>query len=148
MGHAAALRKVRALKERELRARNQFLLQGLRLKNELDEFRLPSRTVSRRNRFAIPTGAAGAAAAVLAMGVQAALSTGQGTAEPISAATQQAGGDQEKSGTLSGTVTDAAGAVVAKAAITITNVATARRHPVEDRQRGAIRGERSAERQV
>ncbi len=122
---AEGLRKVSALRERELRTRNQFLLQGLRLKNELDEFRLPSRTVSPATSSRFRLGRQVAAAAVIAIGVQAALPAGHVIAEPISAAIQQAGGDQEKSGTLSGTVTDAAGAAVAKAAITITNVATA-----------------------
>src|SRR5271165_3689179 len=41
---AAGLRTVRMLRDREQRRRNEFLLQGLRLKNELDEFLLPSRT--------------------------------------------------------------------------------------------------------
>ena len=122
---AEGLRKVSALRERELRTRNQFLLQGLRLKNELDEFRLPSRTVSPATSSRFRLGRQVAAAAVIAIGVQAALPAGHVIAEPISAAIQQAGGDQEKSGTLSGTVTDAAGAAVAKATITITNVATA-----------------------
>jgi anaerobic magnesium-protoporphyrin IX monomethyl ester cyclase len=122
---ASGLRKVSALREREARTRTEFLLKGLRLKNELDEFRLPSRTNSQSSSPRFRLGRQVAAAAVIAIGVQAALPAGRAIAEPVPAAMQQAGGDQEKSGTLSGTVTDAAGAAVAKATITITNVATA-----------------------
>ncbi|HSY90563.1 MAG TPA: TonB family protein, partial [Candidatus Binatus sp.] len=122
---AAALRTVRALRDREVRARNQFLLQGLRLKTELDEFCLPSRTIppggASRSRLGRQV-----AAAVLAIGVQASLSTGQGMAEQTSAPVQQARGDPEKCCTLGGTVTDASGAVVGNVSITITNVATRR----------------------
>jgi TonB family protein len=122
---AAALRTVHALREREVRSRNQLLLQGLRLKTELDEFRLPSRTISpgcaSRSRLGRQV-----AAAVLAIGVQATLSTGQGMAEQTAAPMQQAGGDQEKCCTLGGTVTDASGAVVENASIRITNIATNR----------------------
>ncbi|HWZ96167.1 MAG TPA: TonB family protein, partial [Candidatus Dormibacteraeota bacterium] len=120
---AAGLRKVAALKERELRTRNQFLLQGLRLKTELDEFRLPSRTNSAGSTSRFRLGRQ-VAAAVLAIGVQATLPAGQAVAGPTSAPMQQAAGDQEKCCTLAGTVTDASGAVVTNAAITITNIAT------------------------
>ena len=123
---AAALRTVNGLKEQELRRRNQFLLQGLRLKNELDEFRLPSRTLSAGSPSRSRLGRQ-VAAAVLAIGVQATLSTGQGLAEPRPAPRQQVGGnDQEKCCTLGGVVTDSSGAVVQNASITITNIATNR----------------------
>jgi len=122
---AAALRTVRALREQELRARNQFLLQGLRIKTELDEFRLPSRTISAGSASRSRLGRQ-VAAAVLAIGVQATLSTSQGRAEQTPAPMQQAGSDQEKCCTLGGTVTDASGAVVPNASITITNIATRR----------------------
>jgi TonB family protein len=122
---ADALRTVRALREREVRARNQFLLQGLRLKIELDEFRLPSRTVSAGGASRSRLGRQ-VAAAVLAIGVQANLSTGQGIAEQPPASMQQAGGDQEKCCTLGGTVTDASGAVVPNTSVTIINAATRR----------------------
>ncbi len=122
---AAALRTVHALREREVRARNHFLLQGMRLKTELDEFRLPSRTISPGSGSRFRLGRQ-VAAAVLAIGVQASLSTGQGMAEQTPAPMQQAGGDQEKCCTLSGTVTDASGAAVANASITITSTATNR----------------------
>ena len=120
---AAALRTVRMLRDREQRNRNEFLLQGLRLKNELDEFRLPSRTISAAtaSRFRLSRQVA---AAVLAIGVQAALPTGQAIAEPAPPTVQQAAGNQEKCCTLAGTVTDASGAVVENARITITNFAT------------------------
>jgi TonB family protein len=122
---AGALRKVHALKEREVRARNQFLLRGLRLKTELDEFRLPSRTISAGSppRFRLGRQVA---AAVLAIGVQATLPTGTATANPTPAPMQQAGGNQEKWSTLDGIITDASGAVVTNATITITNLATNR----------------------
>jgi len=122
---AAALRTVHALREREVRARNQFLLQGLRLKTELDEFRLPSRTVSAVSASRFRLGRQ-VAAAVLAIGVQATLSTGQGMAEQTPASMQQAGGDQEKCCSLAGTVNDASGAVVPNASITVINPATHR----------------------
>jgi anaerobic magnesium-protoporphyrin IX monomethyl ester cyclase len=121
---AAALRTVRLLRDREQRRRNEFLLQGLRLKNELDEFRLPSRTISSASasRFRLSRQVA---AAVLAIGVQATLPSGQ-AAEPTLASMQQTGGARENCCTLGGTVTDASGAVVANVAITITNLATNR----------------------
>jgi len=132
---AAALRKVHALKEREVRARNQFLLQGLRLKTELDEFRLPSRTISAGNVSRFRLGRQ-VAAAVLAIGVQDTLSTGPGMAEQTPAPMQRAGGDQEKCCTLGGTVTDASGAVVENASITITNTATNRAIPLKTEKVG------------
>jgi len=121
---AAALRTVRLLRDREHRKRNEFLLQGLRLKNELDEFRLPSRTISSASAPRFRLGRQ-VAAAVLAIGVQATLPSGQ-AAEPTLASIQQTGGEQEKCCTLGGTVTDASGAVVANATITITNLVTNR----------------------
>jgi TonB family protein len=121
---AAALRTVRMLRDREQRKRNEFLLQGLRLKNELDEFRLPGRPISAASASRFRLGRQ-VAAAVLAIGVQAALPLGQ-TAEPTLASMQQTGGEQEKCCTLGGTVTDASGAVVPNATITITNLVTNR----------------------
>jgi len=121
---AAALRTVRLLRDREQRRRNELLLQGLRLKNELDEFRLPSRTISSASASRFRLGRQ-VAAAVLAIGVQATLPSGQ-AAEPTLASMQQTGGAQENCCTLGGTVTDASGAVVANVAITITNLATNR----------------------
>jgi anaerobic magnesium-protoporphyrin IX monomethyl ester cyclase len=122
---ADALRKVRALRERELRTRSEFLLQGLRLKIELDEFRLPRRVNSPASASRYGLGRQ-VAAAVLAIGVQASLSAGQVVAEPSTTLSQQTGSEREKCCTLGGTVTDASGAVVANAAITITNIATNR----------------------
>jgi TonB family protein len=127
---AAALRTVHALREREVRARNHFLLQGLRLKTEMDEFRLPNQTISAGSGSRFRLGRQ-VAAAVLAIGVQATLSTGQGIAEQTPAPIHQVGGDQEKCCTLSGTVTDASGAVVANASITITSTATNRAIPLK-----------------
>lgn len=120
---AAALRTVRMLRDREQRKRNEFMLQGLRLKNELDEFRLPSRTISAASASRFRLGRQ-VAAAVLAIGVQATMPTGQTMAEPTPAPLQQSGSAQEKCCTLGGTVTDASGAVVTNATITITNIAT------------------------
>jgi anaerobic magnesium-protoporphyrin IX monomethyl ester cyclase len=122
---AAALRTVRMLRDREQRKRNEFLLQGLRLKNELDEFELPIRPNSAASAPRSRLGRQ-VAAAVLAIGVQATLATGAVMAEPTTAAMQQTGGEQEKCCTLGGTVTDASGAVVENASITITNIATNR----------------------
>src|SRR5580692_3741261 len=127
---AAALRTVHALREREVRARNHFLLQGLRLKTELDEFRLPNQTISAGSGSRFRLGRQ-VAAAVLAIGVQATLSTGQGMAEQTSAPIHQVRGDQENCCTLSGTVTDASGSVVANASITITSTATNRAIPLK-----------------
>jgi len=122
---AAALRTVRMLRDREQRKRNEFLLQGLRLKNELDEFELPMRANSSASAPRSRLGRQ-VAAAVLAIGVQATLATGPAMAEPTTAPMQQTGGAQEKCCTLGGTVTDPSGAEVANAAITITNIATNR----------------------
>ena len=133
---AAALRTVHALSEREMCTRNQFLLQGLRLKTALDEFRLPSQIVSAESASRFRLGRQ-VAAAVLAMGVQATLSTGQGMAEQTPAPMQRmGGGDQEKCCTLGGTVTDPSGAVVVNASITITNIATNRAIPLQTDQAG------------
>lgn len=120
---AAALRTVRMLRDREQRKRNEFLLQGLRLKNELDEFELPIRPNSAMSAPRFRLGRQ-VAAAVLAMGVQATLPTGAAIAEPAPAALQQAGAKQEKSSVLGGIVTDPSGATVVNAKITITNLAT------------------------
>jgi TonB family protein len=122
---AAALRKVHALSEREVRARNQFLLQGLRLKIELDEFRLLSRTIPAASASRFRLGRQ-VAAAVLAIGVQTTLQPGQAMAEPTPASMQQAGGDQKKCCARDGTVTDASGAMVANVTITIMNLSTNR----------------------
>ncbi len=121
---ADGLRKVSALRERELRTRNQFLLQGLRLKNELDEFCLPNRAPSQASAQLFRLGRQVAAAAVIAIGVQGALPPGRALAEPIQSAVQQAQAQQENSGVLQGTVTDSSGAAVQNAAVTITNVDT------------------------
>jgi len=120
---AAALRTVRMLRDREQRTRNEFLLQGLRLKNELDAFQLPSRTISTvsASRYGL---ARQVAAAVLAIGVQASLSAGQVVSEPATTPAQQTASEKEKCCTLNGKVTDASGAAVQGAAITITNIAT------------------------
>src|SRR3984957_12708660 len=126
---AAGLKKVIALRERELRTRQHFLREGLPIKLELDEFRLPGRAISTGSSSRLRLGRQ-VAAAVLAIGVQATLSTGQGMAEQTPAPMQQAGGDQEKCCTLGGTVTDASGAVVPNASITITNIATNRQIPL------------------
>src|SRR5262249_22433231 len=79
---AAGLRNIRALREREARTRHEFVLQGLRLKNELDEFRLPGRAIpvanSSRHGFGRQV-----ATAVLAMGVQMIVPMGQVVAEPF-----------------------------------------------------------------
>jgi TonB family protein len=131
---AAALRTVRMLRDREQRKRNEFLLQGLRLKNELDEFRLPIRTISAASASRFRLGRQ-VAAAVLAIGVQAALPSSQ-VAEPTLASMQQAGGEQEKCCTLAGTVTDASGAVVENASITIKNIATNRAIPLKTDKAG------------
>jgi anaerobic magnesium-protoporphyrin IX monomethyl ester cyclase len=120
---AAALRTVRMLRDREQRKRNELLLQGLRLKNELDEFELPIRANSAASAPRSRLGRQ-VAAAVLAIGVQATLATGAAMAEPTTAPIQQTGGEQEKCCTLGGTVTDTTGAVVMNATITITNIAT------------------------
>jgi anaerobic magnesium-protoporphyrin IX monomethyl ester cyclase len=131
-----ALRTVRALREREVRGRNQFLLQGLRLKNELDEFRLPGRTIAAGSASRSRLGRQ-VAAAVLAIGVQATLSTGQGLSEPMPVPRQQVGGnEEEKCCRLVGLVTDTSGAVVENASITITNIATNLSIPLKTDQVG------------
>jgi TonB family protein len=120
---AGGLKKVMALRERELRTRQQFLREGLPIKLELDDFRLPIRASSATNAPRFRLGRQ-VAAAVLAIGVQTTLPTGAATAEPIPAPLQQAGKSQEKCCTIAGIVTDSTGAVITTAAITITSVAT------------------------
>jgi TonB family protein len=122
---AAALRKIQALKEREARTRNEFVLQGLRIKNELDEFRLPGRTVPVTSAPRRGLGRQ-VAAAVLAIGVQMSVPMSQVVAEPVFSVPQQAGSEQGKCCTLAGTVNDSSGAVVPNVEITITNEATNR----------------------
>jgi anaerobic magnesium-protoporphyrin IX monomethyl ester cyclase len=120
---AAGLRKITALRERELRARKEFLGEGLPIKLELDEFRLPGRTMpapsTPRSRLGRQV-----AAAVLAIGVQAALPGGAAIAEPTPAPMQQATGSQQQCCTLDGTVVDSMNAAMPNVEITVTNVAT------------------------
>src|SRR5580704_13902082 len=124
---AAALRKVRMLRDREQRKRNEFLRDGLPIKMEMDKFRLPDRMNSGASattnapRFRLGRQVA---AAVLAIGVQALPPSGAAMAEPTPPPLQQAGSSQEKCCTLAGKVTDPSGADVMGATITITNVAT------------------------
>jgi TonB family protein len=121
---AAGLRKIHALREWETRTRHEFVFQGLRLKNELDEFRLPSRVISVANSPRHGFGQQ-VAAAVLAVGVQMIVPMGQVVAEPFAPLPQATDG-QEKCCTLTGTVTDSSGAVVTNAKITITDLHTNR----------------------
>lgn len=120
----AGLRKMHALREWEARTRREFVLQGLRLKAELDEFRLPSRAISAayasRHGFGRQV-----AAAVLAVGVQMIVPMSQVVAEPF-APQQQTASEQEKCCTITGTVTDSTGAVVNNAKVTITDPNTSR----------------------
>jgi TonB family protein len=122
---ATALRKIMALREREQRARQQFLREGLPIKMELDEFRLPGRTMpapsTPRSRLGRQV-----AAAVLAIGVQATVPTGPTVAEPAPAPVQQTGGSQKQCCTLGGSVVDSMNAVMSNVEITVTNVATNR----------------------
>jgi anaerobic magnesium-protoporphyrin IX monomethyl ester cyclase len=124
---AGGLRKIMALREREQRARKQFLRDGLPIKLEMDKFRLPDRMTSGASattnapRFRLGRQVA---AAVLAIGVQALPPSGAAMAEPTPPPLQQAGSSQEKCCTLAGKVTDPSGADVMGATITITNVAT------------------------
>jgi TonB family protein len=121
---AAGLRKIHALREWEARTRHEFVLQGMKLKNELDEFRLPSRVISVPNSSRHGFGRQ-VAAAVLAVGVQMIVPMGQVVAEPF-APPQQATNEQEKCCTLTGTVTDSSGAVIANANIAIMDPHTNR----------------------
>jgi anaerobic magnesium-protoporphyrin IX monomethyl ester cyclase len=122
---AAGLKKVIALRERELRTRQHFLREGLPIKLELDEFRLPGRTISTgsspRSRLGRQV-----AAAVLAIGVQATVPTGPTVAEPTPAPMQQAAGNQKQCCTLGGSVVDSMNAAIPNVEITVTNVATNR----------------------
>jgi anaerobic magnesium-protoporphyrin IX monomethyl ester cyclase len=123
---AAGLRKIMALRERELRVRKESLRDGLPIKLEMDKFQLPSRMTSTVAATNTPRFRLGrqVAAAVLAIGVQATLPTGSAMAEPMPPPLQQAGSTQKKCCTLAGKVTDPSGADVMGATITITNVAT------------------------
>ena len=123
---SAALRKISVLREWETRTRNEFTLQGLRLKNELDEFRLPGQAISAPSASRSGFGRQ-VAAAVLAIGVQMSVPMSQVVAEPVFALAPQATRDvQQKCCTLSGTVTDQTGAVVPNVKITITHLGTGR----------------------
>src|SRR3984957_12863293 len=111
---ASGLRKIRTLRERELKARNQFSSQGLRIKMELDKFRLPFQTSAAPSAPGSRLGRQ-VAAAVLAIGVQATMPSGAALAEPTPAPMQQPEGKQEKHGTLSGAGTDMTGGVIKNA---------------------------------
>lgn len=131
---AAGLRKLHALREWESRTRHEFILQGLRLKNELDEFRLTGRVISPTDSSRRGFGRQ-VATAVLAVGVQMIVPMGQVVAEPF-APLQQATNDQGKCCTLTGIVTDKSGAVVTNANLTITDVQTGRAITLKTDQTG------------
>lgn len=130
-----ALRKIHTLREWEARTRNEFTLQGLRLKNELDQFQLPGRvsSVASAPAFGLRRQVA---AAVLAIGIQMTVPMSQVVAEPVFRLPQQASSEQGNCCTLHGTVTDPVGAVVAKVEITITDLRTGVQYHTETGQAG------------
>ena len=131
---SASLRKIRALSEREARTRNEFVSQGQRIKNELDEFQLPGQAVPEKSSSRYGWGRQ-VATAVLAIGVQMTVPMSQVVAEPVFVP-QQATSEQETCCTLAGTVTDTSGAAVASANITITNLGTGHAITVKTDQAG------------
>ena len=133
---AAALRKIHQLRQWETRTRNEFVLRGMRLKNELDEFQLPGHTNSVTSTSRYGLGRRQVAAAVLAIGVQMSVPMSQVVAEPVFAIPQQSPNEVEKCCTLSGTVTDSSGAVVPNAKVTTTNLDTNRPSTVTTDQKG------------
>lgn len=131
---AAGFRKIHELRDRETRTRHEFVLQGLRLKSELDEFRLPGRVTSVASSSGHGFGRQ-VAAAVLAVGVQMIVPMGQVVAEPF-AQLRQAANETGKCCTLRGTVTDSSGAVVPNANITVTDPNTHRATTLKTDQTG------------
>jgi len=119
-----------ALREREHTSRRELLSQGSNLRTELETFRFPSKasqlnpTPGARLRFARQF-----AAAVLAIGLPATAGCQSGVSEMAPPPLKEANtpprpdADQDRC-SLVGNVTDPQGAVVANAAITITNIDT------------------------
>ena len=120
-----------ALREREHTSRRELLSQGSNLRTELETFRFTSKasqlnpTPGARLRFARQF-----AAAVLAIGLPATAGCQSGVSEMAPPPLKEAktlpppGADQDSRCSLVGDVTDPQGAVVANAAITITNIDT------------------------
>lgn len=118
---------IRALTEHESLTRREFLAEAMKLRIELQAFRLPGhpRQVDEAPRL-WPRLAKPAAAALLAIGIpavtldQPAFAQQAQTAPPASVASQ----DKAAACSLTGSVVDPTGAVIANAKITVTNMET------------------------
>ncbi len=117
-------RAILPLREREVATRRRLLAEAIQLKTELEALRFPStaREVSHvpgpRLRLARQV-----AAAVLAIGMPATAGS-QALAQEVKTPPPASSSAQENLCSLSGTVKDVTGAVVANATVTITNIDT------------------------
>lgn len=115
-------RAILDLTEREQATRCEFLSEGFTLKAELEA--LPfAKTASQFNRFPGThfRRARQVAAALLAIGIPATAGIRAAMSQEAKTAPQSSSATQQNLGSLSGTVTDQTGAVIANATITITN---------------------------
>jgi TonB family protein len=138
-GYAAAelQRAILDLTERESATRREFLSAGSNLKTELEA--LPfSTTASQFNRFPGTRFRLGrqVATALLAIGIPATAGGQAAIGQEVKTAPQASSAAQENLGSLSGTVTDSTGAVIANATITITNADTKMTHTLKTNSMG------------
>ncbi len=128
------------LRDRESRTRQKLLSQALNLRAELETFRYthkdelrPNKPISRSSHRL----ARQAAAAVLAIGLPAASGSYQAVGQEVKTPPPSSAAAQDNSmGSLMGTVTDPAKAVVPNAKITITNLDTAQLQTLTTDQAG------------
>ena len=125
---ASLQRAIRSLKERESSTRQQLISQGIRLSSELNRLRLVSRGRPSHSRLGHLHFARQAAAAVLALGIPASSACRWGVSEMAPPPLKQAPAPQlplgysQDAASISGTVTDASGALVTHVTITMSNV--------------------------
>ena len=130
-------RAILDLAERESTTRQKLLQEGSQLKAELETLgfanaanqinRLPGARVRLARQVA---------AALLAIGIPATAGGQAMMSQEVEAAPQASSAAQENLGSLSGTVTDKAGAVIANATITITNTDTNLTHKLKTNPTG------------
>jgi len=123
---ASFRKKVRELRERECITREAYLSEGTRLRLALASLRLADRArESSPTAASWPRLARQAAAALIAIGIPAAVVESQAVAQQGQTAAASATAGQEKGlCSMAGRITDQSGAGVANATITITNMGT------------------------